>query len=228
MAGVTAYVIGHNLGATVLTGGAIRLRIYSAWGLGLADVAKLAFITGLTFWLGNVFVLGLGLAYAPEASSAIDRLPPALNRAIGLGGLAAIAIYLFWLYPRARVIGRAAWRIALPSLPLTALQIGIGTLDLCLGALAMYALLPPAPATDVVTATVVFVSATLLGFLSHAPGSLGVVEAAMLVGLPRFDKAELLAALLIFRMLYFVLPFVVAALLLAARELWMAARAQRP
>src|SRR5262245_24353038 len=51
--GVLAYTFGHNLGATVLTAGAVRLRIYRAWGLGLHDVAKIAFITGLTFWLGN-------------------------------------------------------------------------------------------------------------------------------------------------------------------------------
>ena len=55
----TSYTIGHNLGATVFTGGAIRFRIYSAWGLGIIDVAKIAFVTGLTFWLGNAFVLGV-------------------------------------------------------------------------------------------------------------------------------------------------------------------------
>src|SRR5689334_19449342 len=62
----TSYSIGHNIGATVFSGGAIRYRIYSYWGLRLIDVAKLCFVTGLTFWLGNITVLGLGLVYVPE------------------------------------------------------------------------------------------------------------------------------------------------------------------
>ena len=161
MASFTSYTIGHNLGATVFTGGAVRFRIYSAWGLGIADVAKIAFVTGLTFWLGNAFVLGIGMAFAPEAASAINQLPPWLNRAIALSGLAIIAGYLLWLLPRPRIIGRGDWRVTLPSAPLTLVQIGIGVLDLAAGALAMYALLPADPSVDFVTVFVIFVMAAL-------------------------------------------------------------------
>ena len=79
-ASFTSYTIGHNLGATVFTGGLVRLRIYSAWGLGIVDVAKIAFVTGLTFWLGNVVVLGIALAYAPDAAAAVTQLPAWINR----------------------------------------------------------------------------------------------------------------------------------------------------
>src|ERR1700758_2855833 len=65
LASFTSYSIGHNLGATVFTGGVVRLRIYSPWGLGVIDIAKIAFVTGLTFWLGNAFILGLSMAYDP-------------------------------------------------------------------------------------------------------------------------------------------------------------------
>ena len=73
LAGFTSYSVGHNVGATVFTGGAVRYRVYSAWGLTAFDVAKICFIAGLTFWLGNATVLGLGIAYEPEAASAIDQ-----------------------------------------------------------------------------------------------------------------------------------------------------------
>ena len=86
-ASFTSYTIGHNLGATVFTGGAIRFRIYSAWGLGVIDVAKIAFVTGLTFWLGNAFVLGVGMMLRARGRSAINQFPPWINRAIGLSGL---------------------------------------------------------------------------------------------------------------------------------------------
>jgi hypothetical protein len=83
-------------------------------------------------------------------------------------------------------------------------------------------LLPATPSTDFAVVAVVFVSATLLGFISHAPGSLGIFEATTLIALPQFQMEELLASLLIFRVLYFVAPFAVAVLMLGVRELWLA------
>ena len=115
----------------------------------------------------------------------------------------------------------------LPSGPSTLLQIGIGILDLGCCALAMYMLLPDEPNIGFVTLAVVFVSATLLGFASHAPGGLGVFDAAMLVALWQFDKEDVLAGLLLFRLLYYLVPFVVALIILGAREIWLNMRGAR-
>ena len=122
---------------------------------------------------------------------------------------------------RARRVGAGVWQITLPNASLTFVQIGIRILDLSIGALAMYVLLPNSPSIDFLTLLVTFVLATLLGFLSHAPGSLGVFDAAMLVGLSLFDRNELVASLLLFRLLYFILPFFTALCILSARELWL-------
>jgi uncharacterized membrane protein YbhN (UPF0104 family) len=221
LASFTSYSIGHNLGLTVLTGGAVRFRIYSAWGLTVVDVAKIAFVTGLTFWLGNAFVLGLGMLAAPEAATAVDQLPPIVNRIIALAGLAAIVGYLIWLIPRPRIVGVNDFTIQLPGARLTLVQIVIGIADLSLSGLAMFFLLPGAPAIDFLPVLVTFVLATLLGFVSHAPGALGVFDAAMLVGLSQFSKEELLASLLVYRCLYYILPFALALTTLAVRELWL-------
>src|SRR5246127_2730507 len=80
----TSYSIGHNIGATVFTGGPIRFRIYSDYGLSAVDVAKICFLSGLTFWLRNLFVLGFGMAWHPWAASAMDLLPSAMNPLIPL------------------------------------------------------------------------------------------------------------------------------------------------
>src|SRR5215831_10536124 len=93
----TSYSIGHNIGATVFTGGAIRFRIYSDYRLNAIDVAKVCFLSGLTFWLGNLVVLGVGMTYHPWAAAAMDLLPPELNRLIALGCLAGIVTYFVWL-----------------------------------------------------------------------------------------------------------------------------------
>src|SRR5271166_6624694 len=218
LAGFTSYSVGHNVGASVLTGGAVRYRIYSSWGLSAVDVAKLCFIAGLTFWLGNATVLGLGILYVPLAASAINQLPAWVNRGGAILILILLVFYVRWVWQRPRMVGRSGWSVTLPGGPLTLLQIGIGIVDLGFCAAAMYVLVPEEPNIRFVTLAVIFVAATLLGFASHAAGGIGVFDAAMLVALWQFDKPKLLAGLLLFRLLYYVVPFALSLLILGGRE----------
>jgi uncharacterized membrane protein YbhN (UPF0104 family) len=224
LGGFTSYSVGHNVGASVITGGAVRYRIYSAWGLTAADVAKLCFIAGLTFWLGNATVLGLGILYVPLAATAIDQLPAWLNRTGAILVLILLVLYVSWVWRRPRMVGRSGWHVFLPDGPLTLLQIAIGIIDLGFCALAMYMLVPEEPNINFVTLAVIFVTATLLGFASHAPGGIGVFDTAMLVALWQFDREELLAGLLLFRLLYYIVPFALSLLVLGARECWLGLR----
>src|SRR6201991_4330635 len=227
LAAFTSYSIGHNVGASVFTGGAVRYRIYSAWGLNAIDVAKICFLAGLTFWLGNAAVLGLGICYPPEAAANIDQLPPWLNRLVAICIIIGLVAYVAWVWFKPRNVGRGPWSVVLPGGPLTLLQIAIGIVDLGFCALAMYMLVAGAAALGFVVVAVIFVSATLLGFASHSPGGLGVFDAAMLVGLWQMDKEELLAGMLLFRLLYYYAPFLVSVILLTLRELILGARLKR-
>jgi uncharacterized membrane protein YbhN (UPF0104 family) len=227
LAGFTSYSIGHNVGASVFTGGAVRYRIYSAWGLNAIDVAKVCFLAGLTFWLGNAAVLGMGIAYHPEAAASIDQLPIWLNRVVAFAVIIGLIAYVAWVWTQPRGVGRGPWTVTLPGGPLTLLQIGIGIVDLGFCALAMYMLTPDEPHVGFVVVAVIFVSATLLGFASHSPGGLGVFDAAMLVGLWQMDKEELLAGMLLFRVLYYIAPFVISVILLTLREIIVGARSKR-
>ena len=218
-ASFTSYTIGHSLGATVLTGGVVRYRVYAPWGLRIREIAAIAFITSLTYWLGTALVLGGGMASVPEAISALDRLPAPDNRLIGLAILIALAGYFVWLLPAPRRIGRSHWQIVIPGPRLMLLQISVASLDLVFVGSTMYVLLPPQPTLGLLHLLTVFVASMLIGVASHAPGSLGVLEAAVLLGLPQFKKEELLACLLTFRLIYFVLPAGAAVLLLGGREL---------
>lgn len=230
-AGFTSYSIGHNVGASVFTGGAVRYRIYSSWNLTAIDVAKVCFLAGLTFWLGNAAVLGIGVAYHPEAASSIDQLPIWLNRVLAVALLAILIGYVVWVSSRPRNVGRGNWTVTLPGGSLTLVQILIGIVDLSFCALAMYILMPDEPHVGFIVVAVIFVSATLLGFASHSPGGLGVFDAAMLYGImhfdSQFDKEELLAGMLLFRLLYYIVPFVISVMLLLFREVMLGARARR-
>jgi glycosyltransferase 2 family protein len=228
LSGFTSYAVGHNVGASVFSGGAVRYRIYSAWGLSVIDVTKICFVAGLTFWLGNATVLGLGVLQAPQAARALDHLPLWCNRLIAVVILAMLAAYVAWVWVKPRVIGREGWQITLPGGPLTLLQIMIGIVDLACCAAAMYMLVPDEPNLGFVTVAVIFVAATLLGFASHAPGGLGVFDAAMMVALWQFDKEDLLAGLLLFRLLYYIIPFVISLGVLGIREVLLSRSTRRP
>lgn len=221
LSGFTSYAVGHNVGATVFSGGAVRYRIYSHYGLDAVEVAKICFVAGLTFWLGNATVLGLSVSLEPHAAAPITRLPGLVNRGIALVILAVLVSYVAWVWSAPRRIGKGGWTVQLPNGPSTLMQIVIGLFDLGFCTLAMWMLLPNEPNIGFVTLMVVFVSATLLGFASHAPGGLGVFDAAMLVALWQFNKEDLLAGLLLFRLLYYLCPFVVAVAVLGHRELWL-------
>jgi uncharacterized membrane protein YbhN (UPF0104 family) len=223
LAGFCSYAVGHNIGLTAFTGGVVRYRIYSALGLTALDVVKIAFVTGLTFWLGNAVTLGIGLLCDPDAAAPVLHLPPAFLRLIAGATLAAVTLYLLWLVPRPRRIGVDEWHVTLPNAPATLLQIAIGVADLGFTALAMYFLMPHEPAIDFSRLLVIFVLSSLLGFASHTPGGLGVFDAAMIFALLQFEREPLIAALLLFRLLYYVLPFGLALTALGLRELWLGA-----
>jgi glycosyltransferase 2 family protein len=223
IASFTSHTIGHNLGAPVFTSNLLRYRIYSAWGLNVSDLARIAFVTGLTYCLGNAVMLGGGCVLSPAAASTLDNLPAAINRSLGILSLGIVAAYVLWVMPHPRRIGRSNWQIVVHG-PVSALvQICIGTLDTAFVALAMYVLLPSQPAIGFADFVVIYVTAALIGVASYAPGSLGVLEAAMFIGLPQFRREELLASLLLFRVLYFVLPLILGTFLLGLRELSIAA-----
>jgi glycosyltransferase 2 family protein len=227
LASFTSYAIGHNVGASVFSGGAVRYRIYSAWGLSVIEVTKICFVAGLTFWLGNATVLGLGILDVPQQATDIDQLPLWVNRVFALVILALLGAYIAWVWVKRRIIGRDGWQLALPGGPLTLVQILIGILDLSCCALAMYMLVPDEPHLGFVPVSVIFVAATLLGFASHAPGGLGVFDATMMVALWQFDKEALLAGLLLFRLLYYITPFAISLVILGTREILLGRGARR-
>jgi glycosyltransferase 2 family protein len=227
LASFTSYPIAHGLGAVALISPVIRYRIYSCNGLGAIDVANVCFLTGLTFWLGNLTALGLSLLIDPGAIGLFDYLPRELNRGLAAALLLGVVAFLAWTWLSPRSIGTRRWPVRLPSGPLVLLQIAIGVVDLGAAALAMYVLIPAGLNIDIFRLTTVFIAATLLGFASHAPAGLGVFDATILLGLGGEDKEPLIAALLMFRLLYHVLPFVLALGLFGTVEAWRSFRVKR-
>jgi glycosyltransferase 2 family protein len=227
LASFTSYPIAHGIGAVALVSPVIRYRIYCYSGLGAIDVANVCFLTGLTFWLGNLTALGLSLVCEPGAVSLIDYLPPQVNRLVAVALLVGVVAFLVWSWLSPRRFGTRRWLVRLPSGPMVLLQIAIGIVDLGAAALAMYVLIPAGVNIGLFRLIAIFIAATLLGFASHTPAGLGVFDAAILIGLGEENREPLIAALLMFRFVYHFLPFVIALALFGGVEAWRSLRAKR-
>ena len=205
----TSYSIGHNVGASVFTGGAVRYRIYSAWGLNAIDVAKICFLAGLTFWLGNAAVLGLGIAYHPEAAAAIDQLPAWLNRMAAFAIIVGLVAYVAWVWtqPAGRprpldggAAGRSADAVADRDRNRRSRLLRAG--DVRAGAGRTQSRLRRGRGD--------FRLGDAAGLRQPLPRRARGFDAAMLVGLWQMDREDLLAGMLLFRVLYYLAPFVIS------------------
>jgi phosphatidylglycerol lysyltransferase len=212
-AAFTSYALSHNLGLALVTGGSARLRIYGKAGLGAADVARIVAIAGATLWGGLFAVAAFAVLVDPQA------LPLALDpwwaRACAAGFLASATLAVY--AGRGRTLRLRAWSVPLPTPAQAAAQAGIGFVDLLTASAALFVLVPHASLHAYAPFALAYVLACAAGLVSHVPGGLGVFEAVLAATLPG-PKAELLAALIAYRVIYYLVPLGGAAVLLAGTE----------
>jgi len=224
-ASFASFTVSHALGVTVLTGGTVRYRIYTRAGVKAADIAMIILLCGWTFWLGIVFVAGIGLLVSPHLAMPFQQFAPeGLERWTGvalLGGTVAY-VMLAWLWRREFRILRYVFTI--PNGRETVLQIAIGAVDLAFAGGALYLLLLAVDGTpDLLTFLTIYAVAMLAGALSHAPGGLGVFEIVVVSLMPGTDKAGVLAAVALFRLIYTFIPFLMGLVVI----FWLEAKAVR-
>jgi phosphatidylglycerol lysyltransferase len=213
-----SHAVGHNAGFAVLTGGSVRLRMYSTLGLSLVEVGAVIAFAGLTFALGAA---GLGAAAFLAEGAAVARLlhiPAAAVTGLGAAVAVGLAAYLGWSGVARRPLSVGGWRFPVPSPGLGLTQMAVAAFDLMMVAGALYVLLGAEAVVSYPAFVGLYVIATLAGTLSHVPGGLGVFEGALAVMLPSLPVGDLLAALLVFRLFYNLLPLLLAALALAVFE----------
>jgi phosphatidylglycerol lysyltransferase len=218
------YAVGNALGLSMLSGGSVRFRIYSAAGVRPADIAKAVMFSGVTFSCGLTLMGAAGLLAAPAPVAALSGMPEGWVRAIGLGALAAAGGLALLAALRREPLVVAGRRIALPSPGLMAVQALISSADIALTAGVLHALLPPGSGVGFAELLGLFGAGVALGQLTHLPGGIGVFDATIMAGLSgRVPPDALLGALVGYRAIYYLLPLALAAAALALRE----ARAQR-
>ncbi|WP_341919917.1 bifunctional lysylphosphatidylglycerol flippase/synthetase MprF [Hydrocarboniphaga effusa] len=217
-ASLLGYALGNNIGYTLIAGASVRYWVYRSYGFGAGLVAAIATFCSLGFVLGCVWVGGAAFTLWPLPLPGWLPLPWSTTRPLGFALLALLACYVTLAASgKVRVRVRGV-QLALPSLQLTLGQLGVATLDLLTMSATLWILLPsPLPFDEFLS---MFMLALAAGVVSQVPGGLGVFETVLLMQLrDRLPVSSVVAALVVFRLLYYVLPLALAATWLAVRVL---------
>ncbi len=213
-----AHALTFSLGFGALTGGAVRLRLYGSAGLAPEKVLGVGILCSLTFWMGLAAVTGVTLVAEPQAVHTLAGVGAWTSRGIGLAIIALIGGWIAWSTMRPVSVQVHGWSLPLPGTAAATGSILIGAMDTIAAALALWVLLPAGAEVSFSHFLVVFAVATVIGVVSHVPGGLGVFDGLIILGLPQVPEPAMLASLILFRLIYYVLPFILSAALLSFYE----------
>jgi phosphatidylglycerol lysyltransferase len=218
LASFVAYSLANNLGFATVSGAAIRYRFYAAWGLPPLAIAKVVAFTSLTFGLGGFALGGLVLIVEPEVLPFFSSVPRWAMQAVGvvLWCIVGAYIVLARFVPHFRMFGH---QIDLPGFRMALMQTGLASADVAVTALIFWVLLPPVEGLTFLHFLGIYVAAYTAGIAANVPGGIGVFDGAMLFGLSGYlPTPEVVGALLLFRLFYYIAPLFLAGLMFAAFE----------
>ena len=218
------YALANNAPLSFLVGGSVRYRFYSKWGLGSKDTTALVLLNVLTYALGLATAAGMAFTLEPAAVPQILKLPFHSTRPLGVAALVVVGAYLV-ASAYGKPLRLRRWELAPPPFYTSLLQIAVSLADWLLSGAALFVLLPlphahPLSQFGFFGFFGLFLLGQLAALIAQIPGGLGVFEAVMLVTLaPVLPAAAVFSALLAYRVIYYFLPLVVAAVLLGVRQM---------
>jgi uncharacterized membrane protein YbhN (UPF0104 family) len=213
------FPLGHAVGQAMLSGGALRYRMYTPAGFTAMEVGATALLANLPYGLGFGLLLDIALVSGAEQLAPLFRVSAGWLLALGCMGLAKDAGYLIFVWRRKAPIRLGGWAVNLPTMKLTLLQRAVGIADVVLVSSVLYLLLPESARLAYLPFLAVYLASVLVGILSHVPAGLGVLESMLLLLLPHVPPAELLASVLLYRVIYEILPLVCSLSLWGGYEL---------
>lgn len=227
LASFCAYALSHVLGATAITAAAIRVRFYAHWDVPSSGLARIIAISGTNFSLGVICVLGALLLADPLSVPLPLPLLTLWLRVVG-GVLLLVPVFYIAAAGRFNVVKIFRRSITLPGWRVALWQIAVSCLDICIACAVFYMVLPQMPGLDYPYVLSLYVGAFVAGALSGLPGGVGVFDSVLLLGLSDYISADsALGAILLFRILFFLVPAVLAGLTYAGHELLIYTRKDR-
>ncbi|HKP94144.1 MAG TPA: bifunctional lysylphosphatidylglycerol flippase/synthetase MprF [Fibrobacteria bacterium] len=217
-----SYAFTNSLGFSTVTGGVIRYRLYSAFGLTLGEIARVVGFCAITFWVGVFLAGGLALTWEPLALPDAHWLPLGSTRPLGALFLILAGAYFLAAFLLRRTWTLRGWEVSLPRPRIAAGQFALALADWSASAMVFRLLLPPSLQAPFLWVTGAFLISHVLGLISNVPGGLGVFESAMLLMLKPYAPApQLVGSLVLYRILYYLVPLGLATLSLAGFEAYL-------
>jgi uncharacterized membrane protein YbhN (UPF0104 family) len=212
----TTYALSHNIGASVFSGAVVRYRAYSSKGLSAGEVAVLVAFCSFTFAFGTLLLGGLVLVGEPEILGRMQGLSPWFDtpewvaRAVGAGLLGFVALYLLGSVLGLKPLHIGKLKLEYPRPRISLRQLVAAPLELIGAAAIIHFALPEVGHPGFFVVLGVFLASFSAALLSHAPGGLGVLELVFVTAMPDMAKADVVAALIVFRLFYLIIPLVFA------------------
>ncbi|APH60517.1 putative bifunctional lysylphosphatidylglycerol flippase/synthetase [Granulibacter bethesdensis] len=229
LASFCAYSLAHNLGFAAVSGAAVRYRLYAHWGLTPVQIGKVIAFCSLTFGLGGMVLGGAILLWEPESVPFFGQWLPGWGmHLLGLLMWAVVAGYvtLARMFGTFRMFGH---EISLPGARMAVLQVLLATADVAVTAAIFYALLPEAEGLTYLRFLGVYLSSYTAGLAANLPGGLGVFDSAILIGLSGWlPPPQIVSAILVFRLYYYIIPLFVSGALFAGNEILLRGRKSIP
>lgn len=229
LAGILGFAISNNAGHAVISGGAIRYRLYTRWRIRAGEILKMLIFSGFTYFLGCAATVILGYFLIPHSLFA-----ESVGASIGMHTMfvfccAALGAYFaMTVFFRNKTVKLGAGGFKIPNTEIAASQMLLGMLDSVLAGLVLFFCLTPFVDIPFGTFIGLFVIAQVAGVFSQVPGGIGVFESIFLIALPGdVDRASIFGALLAFRIIYYVLPLMGAGGLFFIYERWLRNRMKR-
>lgn len=217
-AGFIGYAFSHNIGMALITGGSIRYRMYSVWGLTGIQVTKIVGFSAFTLWIGFCSTAGLSLLLSPPNLPDGVIIPYVSLKVLGIILLVMVVGYILASATVKKEWSFKSWSFAFPSFTMTIKQVGIASLDWLLACSVLYILLPEV-GVPFFSFLGVFLLAQIVGLFSQVPGGLGVFESIILLYLSNFmTGSNIIGILLVYRIIYYLIPLLIAMVMLGYQE----------
>lgn len=227
----TAYALSHTIGASVFSGAVVRYRAYGSKGLTVSETGILVAFCSFTFALGTLTLSAFVLLIEPEIVERFsDFVPIGASFSTGVFLILLIGLYVIGSMVGFRPIKTRWFRLDYPKPSLALRQLLIAPVELIAAAAIIYFALPEAGNPGFLVVLGVFLASFSAALLSHAPGGLGVLELMFIAAMPELNPADVLAALAIFRLLYLIIPFLIALMVVVIfeRGQYVAERKRQP
>ena len=220
--GFIGFAVSNNAGHAIVSGGAIRYRLYTRWRVPASDIVKMVTFSGFTYLVACFALVILGYVCSPDhVLSSVSS--PYINWSIIISSVIGLFFY-FWgcaFYKKPIIIKEVEFDT--PSVKMATAQVIIGSIDILMASLVLYFVMDSYVDIPFFTFMGAFIIAQVLGVYSQVPGGLGVFEVVFTNLLPEDEnQATLFAILILYRIIYYLLPLILSGIALFIYEFHLA------